>query len=633
MSFGADNAMVMQGLKAGTAGYINKKNSAVYVLGCPCHLIHLAAEKAAAQLPVSIEELLVDIYFYLDKSSKRKQGLKKFQDLCGVEMRKIVKHVSTRWLSLDKCIARLLQQWPALLQYFESEQSGHSSKDKTTQSSSKDKTTQSSSKDKSTHSVSKDTSTHSSGSKDNSQFDLAGYLFRQQNLAKFCQGKKTPAAATTQPKTATAKPNTSSAAPTRPKTSSTAPTQPKTSSAAHTQPKTSTTTPTQPKTSSTAPTQPKTSSTAPTQPKTSSTAPTQPKTSSAAHTQPKTSTTTPTQPKTSSTAPTQPKTSSTAPTQPNTSTTTPTQPKTGAQQRVQRACQHLQDPTFHLYCYFLSAVLPIFDEANTLLQLDKPCIQILHRTLTTQLKNLLNRFVKPQVINAAAKVHQVPFREPSNQKSNETLFIGQNTRDFIRDHPELEELQLAQVFSAVRAFYMKAVEYMVKKFPYDDPVIRNASVADMSARDSADFNSVRYFTGRFPCLKMSAEEMDKLEGQFMTYQTDALPESITSCDRPDTQWHLMSQLKDGNGHLKYPLLCKVMLAILCIFHSNADCEHIFSLVTKNRTEFRPSMGMETLSNLITHKQFMVAKGSVCYKQAYSKTTLAKAKSATYDHLK
>nr|XP_010777136.1 PREDICTED: protein ROP-like [Notothenia coriiceps] len=155
----------------------------------------------------------------------------------------------------------------------------------------------------------------------------------------------------------------------------------------------------------------------------------------------------------------------------------------------------------------------------------------------------------------------------------------------------------------------------------------------MSARDSADFNSVRYFTGRFPCLKMNAEEMDKLEGQFMTYQTDALPESITSCDRPDTQWHLMSQLKDGNGHLKYPLLCKVMLAILCIFHSNADCERIFSLVTKNRTEFRPSMGMETLSNLITHKQFMVAKGSVCYKQAYSKTTLAKAKSATYDHLK
>lgn len=159
MSFGEDNAMVMQGLKEGTAGYINKKNSAVYVLGCPCHLIHLATEKAAAQLPVLIEELLVDVFFYLDKSSKRKQGQKKFQDLCGVEMRKIVKHVSTLCLSLEKCIAKLLQQWPALLQYFESEQSksGHSSKDRSTQSSSKDKSTQSSSKNMSTHSKDKST--------------------------------------------------------------------------------------------------------------------------------------------------------------------------------------------------------------------------------------------------------------------------------------------------------------------------------------------------------------------------------------------------------------------------------------------------------------------------------------------
>ena len=113
-SFGADNASVMQGLGKGLAGFIKRKNSAIYMLGCPCHLIHLAAEKAASQLPVSVEDLLVDVFYYLDKSSKRKQELKHFQELCGVEMRKIVKHVSTRWLSLGKCIDRLLQQWPAL---------------------------------------------------------------------------------------------------------------------------------------------------------------------------------------------------------------------------------------------------------------------------------------------------------------------------------------------------------------------------------------------------------------------------------------------------------------------------------------------------------------------------------------
>ena len=191
------------------------------MLGCPCHLIHLAAEKAAAQLPVS--------------ESK----------------------------------------------------SGHSSKNKSTQSSSKDKATHSSSKDmsthskeKSTHSGSKDASTHSSSSKDNSGFDLAGYLSRQQTLAKSSQAKK--------------------------------------------------------------------------------------KTSSCNHTAQDC----------------------------NCKALQPLSP--WAQKRVKRACQHLKDPTFKLYCYFLSAVLSVFDEANTLLQLDKPCIHVLHRTLTTQLKDLLNRFVMPE---------------------------------------------------------------------------------------------------------------------------------------------------------------------------------------------------------------------------------------------
>lgn len=40
----------------------------------------------------AVEELLIDVYYYLDKSSKRKQEIQQFQELCGVKMRKIVKH-------------------------------------------------------------------------------------------------------------------------------------------------------------------------------------------------------------------------------------------------------------------------------------------------------------------------------------------------------------------------------------------------------------------------------------------------------------------------------------------------------------------------------------------------------------
>nr|XP_015928697.2 uncharacterized protein LOC107455586 [Parasteatoda tepidariorum] len=61
LAFGADNAPVMIGAKAGVAGILKNENSSLHVVGCVCHLINLAAEKSAACLPVQIDESIVDI--------------------------------------------------------------------------------------------------------------------------------------------------------------------------------------------------------------------------------------------------------------------------------------------------------------------------------------------------------------------------------------------------------------------------------------------------------------------------------------------------------------------------------------------------------------------------------------------
>ncbi len=111
----------MQGCVKGVATYIKKEQPSVYMVGCACHLIHLAAERGSKQLHMGIEDNLIDIYYYLDKSSKRKSLLQEAQKLCNDDVRKILKHVSTRWLSLGICVNRLLEQWQSLTVYFEEE--------------------------------------------------------------------------------------------------------------------------------------------------------------------------------------------------------------------------------------------------------------------------------------------------------------------------------------------------------------------------------------------------------------------------------------------------------------------------------------------------------------------------------
>ncbi|XP_063216897.1 uncharacterized protein LOC134527858 isoform X1 [Bacillus rossius redtenbacheri] len=118
IAFSADNAAVMMGKKNGVVAVLKNRQENLFVMGCLCHRINLAAEKGTDNLPLNVEEALTDIFYYLEKSGKRKDCLKKFQNLHGCETRKILKHVCTKWLSLGKSLTRLVEQWDPLLSFF-----------------------------------------------------------------------------------------------------------------------------------------------------------------------------------------------------------------------------------------------------------------------------------------------------------------------------------------------------------------------------------------------------------------------------------------------------------------------------------------------------------------------------------
>ena len=121
VALSVDNASTMIGRNMGVAGHILRVESSIFITGCTCHLIHLAAGKAADKLPLGIDDLLLDIYHYLDKSHKRQKLLSDFQELCGTDTLAILKHCATRWLSLESCIQRLLKQWEPLVCFFQKE--------------------------------------------------------------------------------------------------------------------------------------------------------------------------------------------------------------------------------------------------------------------------------------------------------------------------------------------------------------------------------------------------------------------------------------------------------------------------------------------------------------------------------
>lgn len=110
------------GRHKGLYRHFERENGSIYTAGCPCHIIHnTAGYSFTAQTKFNVDDLLVDLFYYFNQSTKRKAELKKNCIFCDQEYRKLFEYGATRWLSREVCIERALRQYPSLQSYFASQ--------------------------------------------------------------------------------------------------------------------------------------------------------------------------------------------------------------------------------------------------------------------------------------------------------------------------------------------------------------------------------------------------------------------------------------------------------------------------------------------------------------------------------
>ena len=124
ISLGVHNTSVNIGKHHSLITKAREKNDEIILMGCPCHMAYNTARHTTKVFEKSIifnaEELLVDLYFHFDYSSKRK-NLLEFCAFCNQDFYKILKFHSTRWLGLSTCIEKTLKMYPSLKSYFASQ--------------------------------------------------------------------------------------------------------------------------------------------------------------------------------------------------------------------------------------------------------------------------------------------------------------------------------------------------------------------------------------------------------------------------------------------------------------------------------------------------------------------------------
>ena len=139
--------------------------------------------------------------------------------------------------------------------------------------------------------------------------------------------------------------------------------------------------------------------------------------------------------------------------------------------------------------------------------------------------------------------------------------------------------------------------------------------------------------------------MNNLEEEFMRYQLlddSEIPDNVWNSAliyeedevkhfRIDKLWAYLRTAQYPDGSLIFAKLAKVALLVLTLPHSNAEEERVFSMVTKNKTKFRPNLKLDgTLSSILTIK---LANPEPCHEYEPPKKILEAAKKATVEYNK
>ena len=123
IAMASDNASVMVGNNNSLMTKLQLHADKSFIaIKCICHSLHIVASKAAMMLPRNVEDLIRNISSYFSHSSKRQAILSDLQDFLNEEKHKILRPSETRWLALQKCVTRILEQWEPLKLLFQQAQ-------------------------------------------------------------------------------------------------------------------------------------------------------------------------------------------------------------------------------------------------------------------------------------------------------------------------------------------------------------------------------------------------------------------------------------------------------------------------------------------------------------------------------
>ena len=99
---------------------VRNNNSFISCGSCPLHTVHNAFGKGMLSLKerINLDQFVIDLHFFFERSAARREDFASMGYITDVTVHYLLRHCESRWLSIEKVLVRVIEQFANIRTYF-----------------------------------------------------------------------------------------------------------------------------------------------------------------------------------------------------------------------------------------------------------------------------------------------------------------------------------------------------------------------------------------------------------------------------------------------------------------------------------------------------------------------------------
>ena len=266
----------------------------------------------------------------------------------------------------------------------------------------------------------------------------------------------------------------------------------------------------------------------------------------------------------------------------------------------------LKSPAFKIYFVFLSYILDTVNRLNLEFQAEKPKLHLLLSRVRDLYRNILRNFIEKDYLDSVP-LQKDELSQTQNWIELEKVYCGAAT-EIILKNENIDPKNFHNFKTHALSFYVILSEEIRKRFDFENPTLSFVSL----------FNPKTVLQGTVPSIAIEALNLFPelvLDIEKLNNAWRLLPHlSVLRTHKDDSMeefWANVFNIVNEKSDPMFPNLIKLVTGILCLPHSSAAAERVFSQLNLFKTKTRNRLLVDTCYSILHAKQ-LLGKENTCY---------------------